>query len=194
MNKSDLVIKKQATYEDLLAVPAPLVAEILNGELVTHPRPAPRHSLAGSALGMLLGSAYQMGVGGPGDWWILDEPELHLGKHVIVPDLAGWRKERMPSPPHDQAWIDIAPDWICEVLSPSTAQYDMTIKRDIYAEFGVKYHWFVDPMNKTLEAFVLQEDKSWKLLGSFGENDTVSVKPFDAISLDLEHLWLPKQQ
>src|SRR5437879_4292337 len=111
------VAERAATYEDLLAVPEHLVAEILFGRLVTHPRPAPRHAVAGSALGSVLGPPFQFGRDGPGGWVFMVEPELHLGSHVAVPDLAAWRRERLPDLP-DTAWIDTAPDWICEVLSP----------------------------------------------------------------------------
>jgi Uma2 family endonuclease len=108
---------REATYEDLLRVPPPLVAEILYGQLHTHPRPAPRHAIASSALGGALFDPFGRGSGGPGGWWILDEPEIHLGQHVVVPDIAGWRRERMPALP-DTAWFALAPDWVCEVLSP----------------------------------------------------------------------------
>ena len=104
--------ERLATYEDLMQVPAHLVAEILDGRLVTHPRPGPRHALAYSSLGDELVGPYHKGRGGPGGWWILDEPELHLGPDVLVPDLAGWRREHMPELP-DSAWFETPPDWVC---------------------------------------------------------------------------------
>jgi Uma2 family endonuclease len=125
-------VARRATYEDLLQVPEHLVAEIIHGQLVTHPRPAPRHARASSSLGDELVSPFDKGRGGPGGWWILDEPELHLGAHVLVPDLAGWRRERMRSLP-DTAWFELAPDWVCEVLSPGTARLDRVEKLPIYA-------------------------------------------------------------
>src|SRR6516162_10006953 len=88
--------KRSATYEDLLKVPDHFVAEILEGELYATPRPAMPHAVAASALGSELGGPFQQGRGGPGGWWILDEPELHLGSDVIVADLAGWRRSRVP--------------------------------------------------------------------------------------------------
>jgi hypothetical protein len=112
---------RAATYDDLLQVPENLVAEIIHGQLITHPRPAPRHAWASSSLGGELVSPRDKGRGGPGGWWILDEPELHLGPHVLVPTLAGWRRERLPTLP-EAAWFELTPDWICEVLSPSTAR------------------------------------------------------------------------
>ncbi len=119
-----------ATYEDLLQVPPHLVAEIVNGRLVTHPRPAPRHLLASSMLGNKLGAPFREGDGGPGGWWILDEPELHLGPQVLVPDLAGWRRVRLP------AWFELALDWVCEVLSPDTARLDRVEKLPAWVPMG----------------------------------------------------------
>lgn len=129
--------ERQATYEDLLGVPAHFVAEIVNGRLVTHPRPAPRHLRASSSLGGTLDGPFDKGRGGPGGWWILDEPELHLGPHVLVPDLAGWRRTRLPALP-EAAWFELAPDWVCEVLSPGTAADDRAEKLPIYAEYDTE--------------------------------------------------------
>lgn len=146
---------REATYEDLRHVPPPLVAEILYGQLHTHPRPAPHHALASSALGTRLFDPFGRGAGGPGGWWILDEPEIHLGKHVVVPDIAGWRRERLPTLP-ETAWLGVAPDWVCEVLSPATAQTDRSIKLPLYAGQGVGHCWLVDPLLRTLEACSLR--------------------------------------
>jgi len=179
--------RRAATYEDLLAVPEHLVAEILFGELVTHPRPAPLHLGAASVLGGILIPPFQLGRGGPGGWIFLDEPELHLGEHVTVPDLAGWRRERL-SPPPERAWIDIAPDWICEVLSPSTEGYDRSEKRSIYAEAGVGHLWLVDPRPQTLEAFELRGGK-WLLLDVFRGHVEVTAAPFAEPSFPLDALW-----
>ncbi len=180
--------ERQATYEDLLQVPDHLVGEILNGSLVAHPRPAPKHALAYSAIGGELINPFQFGrSGGPGGWWILDEPELHLGADVLVPDLAGWLRERMPQLP-ETAWFELAPDWVCEILSPSTAREDRVVKMPIYAREGVSHLWLVDPELKTLETYSL-EDGRWLLLGSYKEDDKVSAPPFDAIALDLSLLW-----
>ncbi len=178
---------KQATYQDVLDAPPHKVAEIIAGTLHTHPRPASRHAWASSGMGYELTGPFQRGRGGPGGWWIIDEPELHLGYDILVPDLAGWRRESMPVYP-DAAFFDIAPDWVCEVLSPSTRRLDMTSKRDIYAREGVSHLWFVDPDARTLEAFELR-DGQWLLTASLADNDPVSVKPFDAISFPLGALW-----
>ena len=135
---------KRATYDDVLNAPEHKVAEILDGELFLSPRPAPRHAVASSALGMAIGGVRSTGTGGPGGWWILDEPELHFGDDVVVPDLAGWRRERMPAIP-DAAFFTLAPDWVCEVLSPSTERIDRGRKLRIYAEAGVAHAWLVNP-------------------------------------------------
>lgn len=181
--------KGTATYGDLLKVPEHLVAEIVDGELFTSPRPALRHATASSALGALLGPAFMFGRGGPGGWWILDEPELHLGADVLVPDLGGWRRERMPEVP-DEAWCDIAPDWVCEVVSPSTGRLDRVRKMPKYAMHGVSHLWLVDPGVRTLEVYRLEQGR-WSLVATHGDDDVslIRAEPFDAIALDLRLLW-----
>jgi Uma2 family endonuclease len=179
--------KKYATYEDLLTVPDTLVAEIIHGVLVTSPRPAVPHAVATSTLGIDLGSAFQRGRGGPGGWWILDEPEIHLGRDVLVPDLAGWRVERMPTPPKTAA-LELPPDWVCEVLSPSTEKLDRADKLDIYANATVRYAWLVNPLLQTLEGLRL-EDKRWLRIATHAGSARVRAEPFDAIELELFALW-----
>lgn len=180
--------KRNATYEDIVALPENLVGEILYGQLHTHPRPAPKHARAYSALGGSLGGAFDWGSGGPGGWWILDEPELHLGGDIIVPDLAGWRRERMPELPQT-AWFELAPDWACEILSPSTARIDRALKMPIYAREGIPHLWLVDPDARTLEVYRLQEDGHWLLLQTLKEDDAVRQPPFEAVSFSLGVLW-----
>ena len=179
--------KRPATYADLEAVPPHLVAEILFGTLVTHPRPARRHIGAASALGHVLGGPFQLGIGGPGGWLILAEPELHLGPHVVVPDLAGWRIERMTEPA-DKVHFEIAPDWICETLSPLTERYDRGDKRRIYAEHGVPHLWHLDARVQMLEVFRLQR-QDWLLTHTFVERQGVSAPPFEALTFSLGLLW-----
>jgi Uma2 family endonuclease len=178
---------RPASYEDLLRVPENLVAEIIHGVLHTHPRPAPKHALSASTLGGKLIDPFGTGSRGPGGWWILDEPELHLGAHVIVPDLAGWRRERMPALP-DTAWFELAPDWVCEVLSPSTAKTDRTLKMPIYAQYEVSHLWLVDPLLKTLEAFRLR-DGHWTLETILKDDDMARLDPFAEIEFPLSDLW-----
>lgn len=111
-----LPVLKPATYEDIFGLPENLVGEIINGRLVTHPRPAPKHAVACSSLGFEIGGPYDRGRDGPGGWRILDEPELHLDHDILVPDLAGWRRECMPKL-SETAWFELPPDWVCEILS-----------------------------------------------------------------------------
>lgn len=178
---------KPATYEDLFDLPENLVGEIINGRLVTHPRPAPRHARAYSAIGSQLWNPYDRGYEGPGGWWILDEPELHLERDILVPDIAGWRRERMPRLP-DTAWFDLAPDWVCEILSPSTARVDRVEKLPIYARHGVAHAWLVDPDLRTLEVFENREGK-WLLLAVLRDDAEVRQPPFDATGFSLAGLW-----
>jgi Uma2 family endonuclease len=179
--------QRQATYEDLLQVAPELVAEILAGHLVTHPRPGPKHAFAGSVLRGALVPPFHGGRGGPGGWWILDEPELHLAADVLVPDIAGWRRGRLPQLP-ETAWFETAPDWVCEILSPSTARDDRVVKMPIYARAGVGHLWLLDPDLRTLEVYGL-ESKRWVLLESHGDEARVSGLPFGAIEINLRELW-----
>jgi Uma2 family endonuclease len=181
-------LQKPATYQDLVALPEHLVGELIDGDLYASPRPASRHAKVSSVLGMDLGGAFQRGRGGPGGWWSVDEPELHFGEDVLVPDLAGWRQERMPTIP-DVLFFELAPDWICEVLSPSTAKLDLVRKLPRYARAGVAYAWVVDPIHQTLEVFH-QEQGRWVLMDAFAGDDRVRAVPFDAIELELGSLWL----
>lgn len=178
---------RPATYADIEALPPHVVGQILFGVLHAHPRPAPRHARAASRLGGELDSPFDRGKGGPGGWIILDEPELHLGPHVIVPDIAGWRRARMPKLP-ETAYFETAPDWVCEVLSPSTVRIDRTDKLRIYAEYGVKHCWLVDPDARTLEVMALTGDK-WLLAATFKDADPVAAPPFEVHTFSLNVLW-----
>ncbi len=179
--------RKFATYEDLFDLPENLVGEIIHGQLITHPRPAPKHAVASSAIGDELVGPFQKGRGGPGGWWILDEPELHLGPHILVPDLAGWRRERLPTMP-DTAFFTLPPDWVCEVLSPGTARTDRADKMPIYAAQGMPFLWLIDPAPRTLEVFVLREGR-WSLEHVYQQDDEVRAVPFEAIAFPLADLW-----
>lgn len=179
---------KPATYDDILALPAHVTGQIVFGVLHAFPRPAPRHAMATSTLGGELGPPFQRGRGGPGGWVILDEPELHLGCHVVVPDLAGWRRARMPEIPVDHAYFTLSPDWVCEVLSPSTAALDRGDKRAIYATEGVQHLWFVDPEARVLEILVL-DGASYRVHAVHARDALVRAEPFEAIELELGALW-----
>ncbi len=176
-----------ATYQDVLDAPPHRLAEIVGGTLHTNPRPAAPHARASSSLGVKIGGPFDYNAGGPGGWWIIDEPELHFGEDVLVPDLAGWRRERMPEYP-DTAYFALAPDWACEVLSPSTRKLDLHGKRPVYAREGVRHLWLVDPGDRTLEAFELR-DGEWVLIASAQDDEPVSVRPFDAVTFSLGDLF-----
>lgn len=180
--------EKKATYEDLYNIPENMVGEIVDGELHTMPRPSPRHAKATSDLGAIIGYPYRFGRGGPGGWIILYEPELRFDEHILVPDLAGWKKERFQSSV-EKNWIEVSPDWICEVLSPSTRRLDKTRKMPIYAEHNVGHIWLIDPIDKTLDVFKLVSG-GWLLLNSFVETDKARAEPFQEIEIDLGELWL----
>lgn len=180
-------LRRAATYDDLVALPEHVVGEIIDGELHVSPRPAPRHALASSVLLGEIGPPYHGGRAGPGGWWILFEPELHLGRDVVVPDLAGWRRERMPVLP-DEAYFTLAPDWLCEVLSPATARMDRLKKLRIYAREEVKHVWLIDPLQQTLEVLRLDQSR-WSILVVHGGGDIVRAEPFESTDLDLSRLW-----
>mgnify|MGYP003334024791 CR=1 FL=1 len=181
------LLKKDATYSDLCAVPEHFVAEIIGGELYANPRPASPHAFAGSVLGVKLMNPFQFGENGPGGWWFLDEPELHFGGDVLVPDIAAWRRERMPVVP-GVAYFTLAPDWVCEVISPSTEKLDRQKKQAIYAREGVAHLWLVDPLQQTLEVFRLSGAR-WTLLAVHEGAERKRVEPFDAIEFPLVALW-----
>ena len=183
--------KTQATYADLMKLPEHVVGEIVDGELIVSPRPALPHARVSSSLGFDLGGPFDRGRGGPGGWWILDEPELHLGRDVLVPDLAGWRRERVPVLPRT-ASLDVSPDWVCEVVSPATAQTDRGRKMGVYAREKVPHLWLIDPLARTLEAYRLEPD-GWKLVATHVEDAKVRVVPFEAIELELSSWWLPEE-
>jgi len=179
--------KRPATYQDVLDAPDHLVAEVIAGELYTSPRPAAPHTRAASVLGMDIGGAFDRGRGGPGGWIILDEPELHLGEDILVPDLAGWRRERLPEV-GDAAYFELAPDWACEVLSPSTGLLDRRRKLPVHAREDVGHVWLVDPRQRSVEVFRLDGD-SYRFIVAEGADATARLEPFDAIELDLGALW-----
>ena len=184
-----------AIYEDLLRLPDDVRAEVLAGQIVTAPAPLPKHSRAQRALGRFIGGPFDDddGRGGPGGWWIFVEVDIAFGLHDIVrPDLAGWRRERLVAPGELRP-ISIRPDWVCEVLSPSTAARDKVQKRKLYAEHGVPHYWIIDVDARTLEAFSLEGGR-WLLTGSYDEHDAASIPPFQAIELEIGRLFLPRKE
>jgi len=179
--------KKAATSAELEALPPHLVGEIIDGELIASPRLASLHTRAASRLGSKLDGPFDDGTGGPGGWVILDEPELHVVGQVLVPDLAGWRRARMPQMP-DVAAFELAPDWVCEVLSAGTAKVDRAQKMRHYAAANVGHVWLVDPTATTLEVYRLDGD-GWRLVQTYAGDVTIRPEPFDAVALELGSLW-----
>jgi Uma2 family endonuclease len=181
--------RRDELYEEYLEVPPHRHAEIIGGTLYVLPRPAPKHANASTVLGGELNGPFQRGRGGPGGWWILFEPELQLVlKEPVVPDLAGWRVERMPELP-ETAYFAVAPDWVCEVVSRSTEKIDRDEKLPYYAAHGVGHVWLVDPVDKRLEVHVLGEAGRWRAVRIFEGDATVRAEPFDAIEIELSALW-----
>ena len=185
--------RRRATYAELREVPEHFVAEIVDGELVTSPRPNSPHARAASAIVTDLFGGFDNpsgAAGAPGGWWILVEPELHFADDVLVPDIAGWRREKMPVL-RDVAAFTQTPDWLCEVVSPSTRTLDRERKMRIYARERVEYVWLVDPTPRTLEVYRLRAT-AWTPLSNHAGDVTVRAEPFDAAELDMSRWWLPR--
>jgi Uma2 family endonuclease len=183
------IVDRIATYDDILALPENLVGELIDGELFASPRPSSRHARSEGLLYNRLSRAFDDGDGGPGGWWIVIEPELHLGSDVLVPDIAGWRRERLPVFP-DVAYFDLAPDWICEVISPSTTRLDRVKKLPRYARNGVEHAWIVDPILRTLEVY-RRDGNRFEPVDAYSSDALVRAEPFEALELALATLWLP---
>lgn len=178
------------TRADLEALPGNVVGEIIEGVLYTTPRPRPAHSNVESVLAGDLNAPFQRGRGGPGGWWILVEPGIELpGATEIVPDVAGWRRERLPELPGD-APIGVVPDWVCEILSPTTRRHDQLIKRPFYARAGVAYLWTIDIESRTLSVSRLV-DGHWLELAVHGGADEIRAEPFAAVALSMADWWPP---
>jgi Uma2 family endonuclease len=185
---------KLATYSDLLRLGEDVRAEVLAGEIVALPAPVPRHSKSQGSLRRFVGGPFDDddGFGGPGGWWIFVEVDVQLSPHDVVrPDLSGWRRERLPQPGSARP-IETAPDWVCEVLSPSTAAVDRVTKRALYARHGVRHYWLVDPEARTLEALELDHGR-WLELGAWGEGAVARIAPFAELELTLARLFLPRE-
>ena len=178
---------RRATYDDLVALPENVTGELIDGVLYQQPRPRPTHAVSASRLQIEVGGPFDRGKGGPGGWWIIVEPECHLSGDTVVPDLAGWRREHLTELP-DTAWFALAPDWVCEVLSPSTARKDRIVKQAVYAREGVSQLWFIDPDARTLEAFSLAGG-NWTLVAALSDADEVAVPPFAEAPFALDALW-----
>jgi Uma2 family endonuclease len=178
---------REATYEDLKKIPDTMVAEMAGGELYAFPRPALPHASVATSISASLLAPYHFGRSGPGGWLILFEPELHFGRDVLVPDYAGWRRTRLPAV-RNEPWLTLAPDWACELLSPTTAVFDRTRKLEIYAREDVSHMWLIDPATRTLEVLGL-EGRRWTILGVHAGDKVVRAEPFTEIELDLASFW-----
>lgn len=181
--------RKHASYEDVLAADPRMIAEVLDGTLYTQPRPALSHAKVASELAFELIGPFRRGRGGPGGWQILMEPELHLGPKpdIIVPDLAGWRVTRMPRVP-TAAYETLAPDWVAEILSPSTTRVDRSHKLPIYQREQVRHVWLIDPRAMTIEVLRL-DGEGYRLVEVHADAPTARLEPFEAVELDVESLW-----
>jgi len=178
--------RKRATVEELLTLPDDARAELIEGSIVHLPPPLPEHGHGKGAVIHYIGGPFDHddGRGGPGGWWILSEIDVEIGGDVVRPDVVGWRRERLPAP-----WgmrpIRVAPDWICEALSPSNERHDRVYKMNLYARGGVGFYWILDPAERILEAFELREG-GWTLVG-----DKARVRPFEAVEIELDRLFPP---
>ena len=180
---------RRATYEDVLRAPPNHITQVIFGVLHSMPRPSAAHTGTSSGLAVLLGGPFRYGIGGPGGWLILEEPELHLGSEpdILVPDLAGWRRDRGAVPNRGDTWFSIAPDWICEVLSPSTQKIDRTDKMEIYLREQVRHLWLIEPLAEVLEVYK-NDGHEWVRKAAYSSG-RARVEPFDAVELDVGLLW-----
>jgi len=179
---------RHATYEDLLKVPDHLVAELIDGELYTSPRPGSRCARVSSVLSATLSNFFDRDDRGPDGWWIVNEPELHLAGNALVPDIAGWRRERLPIYP-DAPAFEFPPDWCCEVQSPTSGLVDRVKKRPLYAKHGVQHVWLVDPIAQLVKVYRLESGR-WVVAGNYGGDDVVRIEPFEEFELALSRLWI----
>ncbi|HEX9578180.1 MAG TPA: Uma2 family endonuclease [Myxococcales bacterium] len=185
--------RRRATYEDVLRAPEHMVAEVIDGELHLTPRPALPHVEAAGVLFVEIKNRFGRGRGGPGGWVILEEVELHLGREpaILVPDLAGWRRERLPGVPREP-YLTLSPDWVCEVVSPATGRLDRIEKLPVYAANEVRHAWLIDPLQRSLEVY-RNDGGRWSLLSTHKDQDKVSAEPFEAAELDLGSSWADVQ-
>lgn len=179
--------RKKASYEDVLASPPHVVAEVIEGVLYQSPRPALPHAAAASVVGEELGPPFKRGKDGPGGWIILDEPEIHLGADIVVPDVGGWKRSTLPVLP-DDAYLTVAPDWVCEVASPSTRALDRGKKLDVYQREKVRHVWVIEPLDRFLEVLEL-DGPSYRIVQRVSGEERARIVPFDAIEFDVAALW-----
>jgi Uma2 family endonuclease len=181
--------RKVPTLEDLDALPSNVKGEIIEGILYTMTRPRGRHQRVVLTVGSRLKDPFDDGRGGPGGWWILPEPGIELpNTPEISPDIAGWKRERLPELPEDTG-ITVVPDWVCEILSPSTRRHNLLIKKPYYARLGVPHHWIIDREARTVTSYRLENGR-WVELGVYGDEREARIEPFDAVVLDIASWWM----
>lgn len=193
MLKPVLPATKLATYDDLLALGEDVRAEVIAGSIHLAPSGLPEHGHATGSIAHFIGGPFDRddGYGGPGGWWIFLELDVRLSLHNIVrPDLCGYRRDRLREP-WGKRPLDLAPDWVCEILSPSNAAHDRVTKAALYAQHGVPFFWLLDPAERVLETFTLR-DGLWMRTGSFDDTATARIVPFEAIELDIGRLFPPR--
>jgi Uma2 family endonuclease len=180
--------KTKNVYEQWLELPDNITGEIISGNLIASPRPGPKHANVSSSLNVKVGGPYHHGdSGGPGGWLILFEPEIHINDDIVVPDFAGWKRERLSSPP-DEPYFSVVPDWVCEILSPGSVKIDRVVKQQLYLNWSVNHYWIIDPILKSVE--VLERSGAhWVIKGIYSENNKMRAVPFDSIEIDLSSLW-----
>lgn len=188
MNQRSGFVKSNATFDDVLAAPPDRMANLIEGDLYLHPRPRFGHARAVLRLGAAIDQSFGADEG-PDGWWIFYEPQLRLGRSAPSPDIAGWRRTSLPDVEADTAWVEIRPDWICEVISPATEAFDRTEKRDLYRRMAVPHLWLLDPISRVLEVFH-HSGETWTLVGSHSGDARCRVEPFEALEIDLARLWI----
>lgn len=179
---------KRAGYQEILDAPQDMLAELVDGELHLQPRPGARHVRASSRLGALLTPPFELARGGPGGWVILDEPELHLGEDVLVPDLAAWRSATAGALDWELAYFEVVPQWVCEVLSPSTAGRDRILKLDLYHANRVEWAWLVEPIDRTIEVYAWSES-GWVRTQTAMGGEPIALQPFSEVRLEVDLIW-----
>jgi len=179
--------QRVAAYEDILGSPPHVVAELIEGVLYQSPRPTNLHARASSRVGAEIMPPFDGGKGGPGGWIILIEPEVHLGANVLVPDVAGWRRTTLPELP-DAPFLDVRPDWVCEVASPSTRALDRGKKLSVYERSGVPHVWLIEPLDRLLEVLEL-DGETYRIIDRADGDTPRRLRPFDAIEFDVGALW-----
>jgi len=181
---------KPPTLADLDALPPGIVGEIIDGVLYTMTKPRMRHQRTGTGISADLRGPFDLGRGGPGGWWIVTEPGIELpNTPEISPDVAGWRRERMPEMPGDEP-IRVVPDWVCEILSKNTRRHDQVVKMPYYAKIGVAYAWVADAEARVLVAYRL-ESGAWRVIGTYSNETEARIEPFDTVPVNVADWWPP---